>query len=200
MKNTTGINDYETPRRVIAVSAPFLLTLILAFLSSLSPLYAADTQRPPIDVNLIIDGSSAFQSVKEEVTVWVYERLDRILAEGDRVTVWSAGPAAGIVYSGSINSDADKEALKRSIGGLSASGETADFSGALREAAARQSSSFSYTLLISATSAFSSVMASPQSNILRFSRVEEFSTWRALVVGLNLDARVRRAASAFFGS
>jgi len=175
------------------------LTLILAAFICLSPLYGAENQRNPINVNLIIDSSSSLSAVKDEITSWLLSRLDAILAEGDNVTVWSAGPQAGIIYTGRINSDADKDAVKNSIRQLSVSGSIADFSGALRDASARQSSNFNYTLLISASgSSLAAVLTSPQASLLRFSRVEEFRTWRALTVGLNIDTRVRRAAAAFF--
>jgi hypothetical protein len=171
------------------------LVLTVFFIFS-TPLYAAD--RAPIDVYLIIDGSNAFTDAKDEITTWVCNRLDEILADGDRVTVWNAGTTANIIYTGTINS-AEKEAVKRSVREFQAAGDSADLSGALREASGRQSSNFSYTLLISASqAALSSVLSSPQAGLLRFSRIEEFSSWRSLVVGLNLDTRVRRAATAFF--
>ena len=176
------------------------LTLILTVFIGFFPLYGAENQRNPINVNLIIDGSASFSAVKDEITSWLLSRLDAVLADGDNVTIWSAGFPARVIYSGRISSAADKDAVKSSISQLSGSGGTADFSGALRDAAARQSSSFSYTLLISASGAsLSAVLISPQANLLRYSRVEEFTTWRALTVGLNIDARVRRAAAAFFG-
>jgi len=174
------------------------LTLFTALLICLSPLYGADN-RNPINVNLIIDGSASLSAVKDEVVSWVSGRIDTILAEGDNVTVWSAGPSARVIYTGTINSAADMETVKNSIRQLSGSGSSADFSGALREASSRQSTSYSYTLLISASpEALSPALTGPQANLLRFSRVEEFSTWRALVVGLNIDARVKRAAASFF--
>ena len=161
-----------------------------------SPLYA---QRAPININLIVDGSASLTAVKNEITTWVSGRLDQILSDGDRVTVWSAGSAARVIYTGNMSSNADRDALKKSIRDLTAAGNNADFSGALRDASSRQSSPFSYTLLISASpAALSSVLSGTQANLLRFSRVEEFNGWRALVVGLNIDSRVRRAASAFF--
>ena len=84
---------------------------------------------------------------------------------------------------------------------LSGSGSSADFSGALTEAARIPSALFSYTLLISASpESLTSLLSGPQANLLRFSRIEEFSAWRAIVVGLNIDARVRRAAVTFLGS
>ncbi|MDR2965279.1 MAG: hypothetical protein LBU88_05850 [Treponema sp.] len=172
---------------------------VLALVLCILPLYVhgQDGQRASIDVNLIIDGSSAYSAARDEIFAWLSGRLDQILADGDRVTVWSAGQTARVIYSGVITSSAEKEAVKRSIREINASGNTADFSGALREAANRQSSTFSYTLLIT---------ASPQSisgstaNLLRYSRVEEFPNWRALVVGLNFDTKIKRAANSFFGS
>ena len=176
------------------------LTLTLAVFICLSPLYAAENQRAPVNVNLIIDGSASLTEVKDEVTSWVLGRLDTILVDGDNVTVWSAGSQTRVIYTGSINSASDRDALKNSIRQLTGSGDMADFSGALRDASARQSSSFSYTLLISASgTSLSLVLTSPQANLLRYSRVEEFTTWRALTVGLNIDTRVRRAAAVFFG-
>ena len=175
-----------------------MLTAVLAVFTGLSFLYA---QRTPIDINLIIDGSSSLSGVKNEITAWVSGRLDQILADGDRVTVWSAGQGAKIIYSGKMDSAADRDAAKKSIRDLSPSGNNADFSGALRDASSRQNSPYSYTLLISASpAALSSVLTGRQANLLRFSRVEEFTGWRAVVVGLNIDSRVRRSASAFYNN
>jgi hypothetical protein len=174
------------------------ITLILGF-AVFFGIVPAHAQRAPIGINLIIDGSSSFTDVKNEVNAWVSNRLDQILAEGDRVTVWSAETQSKVIYSGKIEGASGKEAVKNSIRDISPSGNNPDFLGALRDAASRQDSSYSYTLLISASpAALSYVLSGPQANLLRFSRVEEFSAWRALVVGLNLDAKVKRAASAFF--
>jgi len=186
--NTTGIKIY------VALSAFFLC---------ISPLYG---QRVPINVNLIIDGSTAFLDVKEEITSWICDRLDQLLVDGDKVTVWNAESSVKVIYSNNISGSAGKEDVKKSIREQTASGNSAsdkaDFSGALREAAGQKPiSSFSYTLLISASAdALSPILESSQANLLRFSRVEEYSSWRALVVGLNLDEKVKKAAAAFFGS
>jgi len=178
----------------------FQLFLILTVFCGLSPLYA-DTQRPSIDINLIIDGSAGLTGVKDEVSSWINNRLDQMLVDGDRVTVWSTGASAKVVYTGKINGNTDKDAVKKSIKDISGSGSTADFSGALKDAASRPSSGFCYTLLISASpSALSSLLSGPQAGLMRYSRVEEFSKWRAIVVGLNLDAKVKKAAAGFYGS
>jgi len=195
MKKKSGI--YNENKRLKTGTAFILILAAFACLKSPEKLYGAE--RAPINVNLIIDGSSSLSEVKDEVASWAANRLDAILVEGDNVSVWSAGPAARVIYSGRISGANDRDAVKNSIRQLSGSGETADFSGALTEAAARQSSGFSYTLLISASSAaLSGVLTGPQSNLLRFSRMEEYSTWRALIVGLNIETRVRTAAAAFF--
>jgi hypothetical protein len=33
---------------------------------------------------------------------------------------------------------------------------------------------------------------------MRFSRIEEFRGWRAVVIALNIESRVRQAAAAYF--
>jgi len=173
-----------------------LLTAAFLMLFSISPVFA---QRAPIDVNLIIDGSSSLTGVKNEITTWVNTRLDQILSDGDLVNVWSAGQQSKVIYTGKMDSAADREAVKKSIRDLAPAGNNPDFSGALKDAGSKQSSGYSYTLLISASpQALSSVLSSPQANLLRFSRIEEFSNWRALVVGLNLESKVKRSAAAFF--
>jgi hypothetical protein len=186
----------------IKIIGRFRAALVLAALCCLSgAVYGQNTPRPPIDINLIIDGSAALSGPKDEITAWVLNRLDQILVDGDRITVWNAGASSSVVYTGSINSGSDRDAVKSAIQGFSGSGNSADFSSALRDASMRQSSSFSYTLLISATpAALSSILQGPQANLLRYSRIEEFTGWRALVVGLNLDAKVRKAAADFLGS
>jgi len=176
--------------------------LIFAMGFGLLPLFGAD--RSPININLIIDGSDSLTAVKADVTAWISGRLDQLLADGDIVTIWSAGSQTRVIYSGTMTAPADREAAKKSIRDLTGAGTAADFSGALGQAANLQNrpaggSGFSYTLLVCASSAaLSNLISGPQSGMMRFSRVEEFSGWKAIVVGLNIDARVKRAAAAFF--
>jgi hypothetical protein len=178
----------------------YQLLLVLTVFCCLSPVYA-ESQRPPINVNLIIDGSAGLTGVKEEISSWVINRLDQLLIEGDIVTIWNTGTSAKVVYTGKINSNTDRDTVKKSIQDISGSGTLPDFSGALKDAASRPSSGLCYTLLISASpSALSSLLSGPQAGLMRYSRVEEFSGWRAIVVGLNLDTKVKRAAAGFYGS
>jgi len=174
----------------------FIILIALTVFFGYFPLHA---QRSPIDINLIIDGSASLTNVKNDVTSWVIARLDQILVDGDRVTVWNAGLTSKIVYAGTMSAASDRDAAKKSIRDFAPAGKTADFSGALRDAASRQKAPYSYTLVISASAdALTSTLSGSQANLLRFSRVEEFSDWRVLVVNLNNDAKVKNAASAFF--
>jgi len=165
----------------------------------LSALYA---QRDPINVNIIIDSSSSLSNVKEGVGSWLSSRLDELLVAGDRVTIWSAAAQARVIYSGTVSGAEEKEAVKSAVRDIVPSGYTSDLSGALREAASRQGAGgYSYTLLISVSAdSLSSLITGPNGNLLRYSRVEDFSSWRALVVGLNIDSRVRTSAAAFLNN
>jgi hypothetical protein len=179
------------------------LTLILAVFWGVSPVFGADLRTSPIDVNLIIDGSGAISPVMDEVSAWISGKLlDTMLIDGDRLTVWSAGASANIIFSGALQGETGKEQVKKAIAGLSPAGETPNFSGALREAAARSSAqTFSYTLLVSASAAaLSPTLLGPEAPLLRFSRLEEHRSWRTMIIGLNLNARVRQAAAAYMGT
>jgi len=174
-----------------------LISALVFAVVCFQPLFGAE--RAPINVNLIIDASEYLTEVKGDIAVWINIRLDQILANGDKVTIWSAGSESKVIYTGTMNAQTDRDAAKRSIQELSGAGRSANFSGALREAANSQSLPYTYTMLIStSTASLSSLLSGSQLNLMRFSRVEEFSGWRAIVVGLNIDTRVRRAAAAFF--
>jgi hypothetical protein len=177
-----------------------LLGLALVLAGGRFPCGAAP-RNAPAAFNLIIDGSAALSNVLDEVAEWISgELVDRRLQEGDRITVWSAGNTAEVLYSGTLRGGDEKAALKKILQSFSAKGDKADFSGALREARERSSTqSITYTLLVSASaSALSPTLLGPQASLVRFSRVEEFRGWRALVVGLNIDSQVRRAVAAYF--
>jgi hypothetical protein len=179
--------------------------LLAAFLLTAQGLYAQDSRNIPIEVYLIMDGSSAIKNAGDGAVNWVCNYLvDGILRDGDRLTVWNAGERAQIVYSDTLSGAEGKENIKKILRSLSAGGNLADFSGALREAAQRtaaraSSRSLSYTLLISgSSSALSPALLGSGANLLRFSRVEEFPSWRALTVALDINSQVQRAAAAYF--
>jgi hypothetical protein len=174
------------------------IIFVLFFAHGLVPLHTADIRTSPITVNLIIDGSQALTGVRDEVSAWVSAALlDRILQNGDQVTVWSAGGKAQTVYSGTLRDGAEKDAIKQAIAAIPGLGDAPDFAGALREAASRSpDGGISYTVLVSGSpAALSPTLLGPQAGLVKFSRIEEFPSWRAMIVALNIDSKVRRAAT-----
>lgn len=167
-------------------------------LFALSSLYGQESRTSPITVNLIVDGSAALGGVMDEVNAWVSgSLLDRIVQNGDRVAVWSAGETSRLVFSETISGGESKEAVKKAVADIAAAGDAADFAGALRDAVSRSSGGgITYTLLISASSAaLSPTLLGPEASLVKYSRIENFPRWRAIVIALNIDSRVRRAAS-----
>jgi hypothetical protein len=183
----------------------FMLVVFLAVLFFTPGVYPQDTRHIPIEVNLIVDGSAALKNAGDEAIQWLSGNLvEGLLREGDRITIWNAGEKARIVYSDTLAGADGKENIKKNLRSLTFQGNSADFSGALREAAQGAGSSgasgpaMTYTLLISgSSSALSPLLMGAGANLLRYSRVEEFSAWRALVIALDINSQVQRAAAAY---
>jgi len=133
--------------------------------------------------------------------------VDRILMDGDRITVWAAGDRARVIHSATISGDATKREIRDQLQTLSTEGERADFSGALRDAAARQTqaaagrSRLSYTMLVTASAeALEPALSGGARDMLRWSRSEKFSRWQVFVVAPDIGGRVRQAAAAYMSS
>ncbi|MDR0623097.1 MAG: hypothetical protein LBG10_01545 [Treponema sp.] len=175
--------------------------LFLAVLGLTGGLYAQDIRTSSIDVNLIMDGSTALKSAGNEAVAWVSDYLiDKILQDGDRITIWSAAGKARIVHSDTLSGAEGKENIRKILRSLAFQDNSPDFSGALKEAVSRinSRSAMTYTILISgSSSALSPLLLGSDSNLLRYSRVKEFPSWRALVIALDINSQVQRAAAAY---
>jgi hypothetical protein len=176
--------------------------LLLFLIVLLCPLgaNALDSRSIPIEVNLIMDGSRAMKNTGKEAADQVGSCLvDQILQEGDRLTVWEAGATARIVYSETLRGEGFREEIKTLLRSLNSGGDTADFTGALREAAARNSEGkMTYTMLVSGSPAsLSPSLPDSGTNLLRFSRVRDFPSWKILIVALDINTRVRETAAAY---
>jgi hypothetical protein len=166
-------------------------------------LHGLDSRTTPIEVNLIMDGSQAMKNAGNEALAWVSGFLvDGLLREGDRITIWNTAGEAKIIYSETLSGPEGKETIMKTLRGLNFQGNRADFSTALRAAAQRAAASrygITYTLLIcGSSSSLSPLLLGSEASLLRYSRIEEFPGWRALVVALDLNVRVRQAAAAYF--
>jgi hypothetical protein len=163
-----------------------------------------DVRTVPLDVYIIVDGSSAMERGREEAVSWLCNTVvDGILQQGDRIWIWRAGAGPELVYSGAIG--ADKEAIKALIRSIQFQGEAADYRGALGEAQSsveRESRGrITYTLLVSGSGAKDPPSQEAESaGLLRYSRVDSFSGWRVLTVGLDLGARVGRSTNYYMNN
>jgi hypothetical protein len=174
----------------------------LFFIAALFPLKinALDSRNIPVEVNLIMDGSRGMKNAWEEAANQVGSYLaDQILQEGDRLTIWDAGARARIIYSETLKGGEFREEIKALLKSRVPEGPAADFAGALREAAARNSGGkMTYTMLVSGSSAgLSSALAEGGANLLKYSRVRDFPSWKILIVALDINSRVREAAAAY---
>ena len=180
-----------------------ILTVLVIFVVSLN---AEDKRIIPMDMYLIIDGSSALKNSKEGAVSWINEQVvDRILIEGDRITVWNAGEKAQIIYSETISASSGKGPLKDTLQTLDTEGKTADFPGALSEVLPRVSQTpkdrLSYTMLITASAeGLEPVLRNGSQNLLRWFRSERYERWQVLIIGLDIGQRARTAAMAVIGS
>jgi len=182
--------------------------LALAFLAVFLPrLEAEDRRSIPMDLYLVIDGSEAFQSIKAGAIAWVNERVvDQLLMEGDRVSVWTAGERAELVFSGDVSASGGKEAIKDKLTSLAATGRNADFYGALRNVHSGISSGYSgdrlsCTMLVTASAGgLERAIAGDTQGLFRWFRTERYEQWQVLVVAPDIGSKVSQAALAYMNS
>jgi hypothetical protein len=164
---------------------------------------AEDRRRESLDMLVVIDGSAALKNVREAALNWFSERVvERILQDGDRLSVWIAGDQAELVFSGTFAGEESRKTLLDRLRAVETARGDADFTGALRELSLReaaiQGSLPPYILLITGTSGgFKPSPEGSAGRLLRYSRVEEFPGWRALRLAGSVGGRVRDAASAY---
>jgi hypothetical protein len=177
--------------------------MILAFLTVLLPQLTAEDRRSiPMDLYLIIDGSEAFQGSRASAIAWINERVvDRLLMDGDRISIWAAGERAELVYSGAVSSG-DNQAVKDKLQGLTATGRSADFYGALRNVHSGISGDrLSYTLLVAASAGgLERAIAGDTQGLLRWFRSERYEQWQVLAVAPDIGGKVSQAALAYMNS
>jgi len=180
----------------------------MIILVSILPFYlvAEDIRTISLDMNLIIDGSTALNNSKNDAFTWFNEQVvDRILMDGDKITIWSAGDRAQVIYSETVSGAAGKKAVKDKLQTLDTSGKTADFTGALRDAASRisqtQAERISYTMLITASAeVLEPAFTGSAQDLFRWFRSEKYERWQVLVVAPDIGRKVQQAAAAYMSS
>jgi len=183
------------------------LSIILVILVGFASVIKADDKRViPLDLYLVIDCSESINSVKNDTLTWVYSNIiDRLLVEGDKVTIWSAGDKAQIIYNGEISASGGKSEIRDLLQNLATSGKSADFSGALKDLEPRVSgtdqSRLSYTVLVaSSAEKLENALAGSSRTLLRWSRSEKYSGWQILIAAPNIAPKVKQAAASFMSS
>ena len=189
--------------RITLLRKIFIVFIFVGFLPLLN---ANDRRAIPLDMYLIIDGSSALEQSRNEIVAWVNEQVvDRILMDGDRITIWSAGDSARVIHTATISGEAGKREIRERLQTLEARGGTADFAGALRDAAARTAQTgrarLSHTMLITASAeSLQPALTGGAHQLLRWSRSEKSARWQVLVVSPNIGGRVQQATAAYMAS
>ena len=184
----------------------FILISLVGFLSPV--LHAQDKRTIPLDVYLIIDGSSSLQNSKNDAIAWISGQLvDRILTDGDKITIWTAGEKAQVIYSDTFSGADGKKAINGKLQALDTGGKTADFSGALRDVLSRVSqtagdrSRLSYTVLITASAeGLEPALTGGAQGLLRWFRSEKYERWQVLVVAPDIGKKVQQAAAGYMAS
>ena len=189
---------YNTKRRL------FIILIILVGFTSL--INADDRRVIPLDLYLVIDCSESINSVKDDTLAWVYTNMvDRLLIEGDKVTIWSAGDRAQIIHNGEISASGGKEEIRDLLQNLVTNGKSADFSGALRDLEPRVSgtgqSRLPYTVLVtSSAEMLEDALSGSSRAMLRWSRSEKYSGWQILIAAPDIAPKVRQAAAGYMSS
>jgi hypothetical protein len=185
----------------VLIKRPLFALLFVLFALFPSPfLPAEDVRLVPMDMNLIIDGSTALKAGMDGAVSWLCGHVvDELLREGDRLNIWIAAGRAKRIFSESLSGPDKKEEVKALLRSIAPGGDSSDFAGPLREiAGAGGGRTMAYTLLITGSGADHSPLAGADTvDLLRYSRVQEFSGWRAIVAAPGIDSRVRNAASAY---
>jgi hypothetical protein len=156
-----------------------------------------------MDMYLIVDGSESFQNAKNDAVTWINTQVvDRILLDGDRVTIWRVGDSTQIIFSGEVIGRKDE--IKNALDTLRIEGRAPNFSEALIDAASRVSQTsqdrMSYTMLVTASAeGLESTLTGNARNLLRWFRSERYERWQVLVVGPDIAPRVREAAASLMG-
>jgi hypothetical protein len=201
----------------------------LLFLPGFLP--AQDSRTLPVDMYLIVEASSLSQGANDEGAAWIgKELIDRLLKDGDRVSLWSVGAQTQLVFSGTLEGAGGKDAVKAKLKAIGAPGAAApgagagaagapgagakspaarrsalpDFSGALREAASRpagEGGRISYTVLVSASAAsLAPALTGKDAALFRWSRAEEYPRFNVLVVAPDIHKKVQQAAVGYMNS
>ncbi|QQO07548.1 vWA domain-containing protein [Breznakiella homolactica] len=169
--------------------------------------YSADNRTESVDVYLIFDSSAAINNSKDAAINWAATVIiGDLLQNGDNLNIWTVSERPELIFSGTIRGDDEKAGARDALRAIKPAGGTANYAAALREADRRREQTSQgrmvYTLLISGGGVIAASPAQEQdlSGLLRYAKIDDFPGWKAMVIGLGLDAQVRNAAVAYMNA
>jgi hypothetical protein len=155
---------------------------------------------------LIIDTSFAMEAHLPEALSWVNSIfLQMFNCPGDTITVLTAGSTPAFVTQITIQQPEDLKNLQTRIQSLSIQKGNPDYVATLKLAIQagkdrKNQESIAFALLISGTGVMLSGKNSSSSELaalLRYSKVNDFNGWKAIIVGLGVEQRVEEATKSY---
>ena len=182
-----------------------LSIIIIIACGAFLPLFGQDKDQRtvPIKVNLIIEDSAALSAVLNDVGTQPSNSLvNGILQNGDHLTVWTAGKTAQILFNDTLKTQDDKTRISNILKNLPVKGDYADFSTALNNAASQKTGqNIQYTMLVSASrTTLSPANLGSSAQLMKYSKVENYSGWQALIIAPGINEQVRQAAAAYYSA
>lgn len=172
-------------------------------LSGLFPAFSEDSRSGPIDMYLLIDTSIALSSHYNEAINWIQHSVfEEVLQKEDTLTILSAGRQVQVLSQSRYMGPESTEDLVKLMRSLSIKEPSADFIGAIGEAKQRDAekanmNTLGIALMVTGTDETihkADLNTKELENLLKYSKVEDFPGWKLIIIGLNIDDKVRTAA------
>ena len=172
-------------------------------LSGFFPAFSEDKRSGPIDMYLLIDTSIALSSHYNEALNWIQRSVfEEVLQKEDTLTILSAGRQVKVLYQSRYMGPESIKDLVKLMQDLSIQEPSADFIGAIGEAKQRDADkanmdTLGIALMVTGTDETvhkAGINTRELENLLKYSKVEDFPGWKLIIIGLNMDDKVRTAA------
>jgi len=171
------------------------------------PVFAEDLRKGPIDLYLLIDTSTSLASHYNEALSWIRSTIfQEILQKDDYVTLIGAGESVQILSETRFEGPESSQGLEKLLQSIRLQDKHADLAGAIRETKRRDASksttnTLGVALMITGTdergSLFNGGQAKDLEILLKYSKVEDFPGWKLIVIGLNVDGKIKAAAAEY---
>lgn len=189
------------------IAALFLLCILLSALG-------ADARTDPLDIYILLDKSLSMAEEKRfsEARAWILTNIvEKVIIPGDRIFLTAFYGQTTPVWDGPVSSPADKRELTRRIAALRPDGRWTDIGNALdvlkrKLEQAASDGRLKYILLVTDDkqeappgSPYFSADGRFSHAFLTYTRVEAHGSWKAITLGVGIDAKVSSSLTLFEG-